>query len=97
MGQTIEQIALKRGHQIVLIVDKDDTDYDITKADVAIDFTSTSSSTIRITVGRLTSSRSAMAVREIGLSLRMISRIAERLISRMSEAVMVRRYAILPC
>ena len=38
MGQTIEQIALKRGHQIVLIVDKDDTDYDITKADVAIDF-----------------------------------------------------------
>ena len=38
MGQTIEQIAIKRGHEIVLKIDKDDTDYDITKADVAIDF-----------------------------------------------------------
>jgi 4-hydroxy-tetrahydrodipicolinate reductase len=38
MGQTIEQIALKRGHNIVLKVDKDDEGYDITKADVAIDF-----------------------------------------------------------
>lgn len=38
MGQTIEQIALKRGHNIVLKIDKGDTDYDITKADVAIDF-----------------------------------------------------------
>ena len=38
MGQTIEQIAIKRGHNIVLKVDKGDTDYDITKADVAIDF-----------------------------------------------------------
>lgn len=38
MGQTIEQIAIKRGHNIVLKVDKDDKDYDITKADVAIDF-----------------------------------------------------------
>lgn len=38
MGQTIEKIAIKRGHNIVLKVDKDDTDYDITKADVAIDF-----------------------------------------------------------
>ncbi len=38
MGQTIEKIAIKRGHNIVLRVDKDDTDYDITKADVAIDF-----------------------------------------------------------
>ena len=38
MGKTIEQIAIKRGHNIVLTVDKDDTDYDITKADVAIDF-----------------------------------------------------------
>jgi len=38
MGQTIEQIATKRGHDIVLKIDKDDTDYDITKADVAIDF-----------------------------------------------------------
>ncbi len=38
MGKTIEQIAIKRGHTIVLTVDKDDKDYDITKADVAIDF-----------------------------------------------------------
>lgn len=38
MGQTIEQIALKRGHNVVLKIDKGDTDYDITKADVAIDF-----------------------------------------------------------
>ena len=38
MGQTIERIALKRGHKIVLKIDKDDHDYDITKADVAIDF-----------------------------------------------------------
>jgi len=38
MGKTIEQIAIKRGHNIVLTVDKDDRDYDITKADVAIDF-----------------------------------------------------------
>ncbi|WP_242085520.1 4-hydroxy-tetrahydrodipicolinate reductase [Aestuariivivens sediminis] len=38
MGKTIEQIALKRGHTIVLKIDKDDKDYDITKADVAIDF-----------------------------------------------------------
>jgi len=38
MGQTIEQIAINRGHKIVLKVDKDDKNYDITKADVAIDF-----------------------------------------------------------
>lgn len=38
MGKTIEQIAIKRGHNIVLKVDKDDVNYDITKADVAIDF-----------------------------------------------------------
>ena len=38
MGKTIEEIAIQRGHQIVLKVDKDDHDYDITKADVAIDF-----------------------------------------------------------
>lgn len=38
MGKTIEQIAIKRGHDVVLTIDKDDTNYDITKADVAIDF-----------------------------------------------------------
>ena len=38
MGRTIEEIATKRGHTIVLIVDKENTNYDITQADVAIDF-----------------------------------------------------------
>ena len=38
MGKTIEQIAIKRGHNVVLTIDKGDSDYDITKADVAIDF-----------------------------------------------------------
>lgn len=38
MGQTIEKIAINRGHNIVLKIDKDDEGYDITKADVAIDF-----------------------------------------------------------
>lgn len=38
MGQAIEKIAKDRGHNIVLTVDKNDTEYDITKADVAIDF-----------------------------------------------------------
>jgi len=38
MGQTIEKIALDRGHEIVLTVDKDPGEYDITVTDVAIDF-----------------------------------------------------------
>jgi 4-hydroxy-tetrahydrodipicolinate reductase len=38
MGKTIEQIAIKRGHNVVLTIDKDTINYDITKADVAIDF-----------------------------------------------------------
>ena len=38
MGKTIEKIATSRGHHIVLKVDKNTTDYDITLADVAIDF-----------------------------------------------------------
>ena len=38
MGKTIEKIALDRGHSIVLKVDKNDSDYDINTADVAIDF-----------------------------------------------------------
>jgi 4-hydroxy-tetrahydrodipicolinate reductase len=37
MGKTIERIAKERGHDIVIIADVD-TVYDITKADVAIDF-----------------------------------------------------------
>jgi len=38
MGKTIEKIALERGHTIALKIDKDDTDYDVSVADVAIDF-----------------------------------------------------------
>ncbi|WP_378185039.1 4-hydroxy-tetrahydrodipicolinate reductase [Aquimarina sp. W85] len=38
MGKTIEKIAVERGHSIVLKVGKNDKDYDITSADVAIDF-----------------------------------------------------------
>lgn len=38
MGQTIEKIAVSRGHEIVVIVDQDTKNYDITLADVAIDF-----------------------------------------------------------
>ncbi len=38
MGQTIEKIAVSRGHEIVLTIDKDAPAYDISMADVAIDF-----------------------------------------------------------
>lgn len=38
MGKVIEQIALKRGHDIVLKIDKGDTGYELSIADVAIDF-----------------------------------------------------------
>jgi len=38
MGKTIEQIALQRGHEIVLKIDENSPDYDITLADIAIDF-----------------------------------------------------------
>ncbi|NIJ44558.1 4-hydroxy-tetrahydrodipicolinate reductase [Wenyingzhuangia heitensis] len=38
MGQTIEKIAVSRGHEIVVIVDENTKEYDITLADVAIDF-----------------------------------------------------------
>lgn len=38
MGKTIERIALQRGHEIVLKIDENSADYDITLADVAIDF-----------------------------------------------------------
>ena len=38
MGKTIEKIATERGHSIVLKVDKEDTNYDLSQADVAIDF-----------------------------------------------------------
>jgi len=38
MGKTIEQIAISRGHDIILKIDKNDNNYDISKADIAIDF-----------------------------------------------------------
>jgi len=38
MGKAIEKIALERGHEIVLRVDENTTDYDVSVADVAIDF-----------------------------------------------------------
>ena len=38
MGKTIEQIVLQKGHEIVLKIDENTKEYDITLADVAIDF-----------------------------------------------------------
>ncbi len=38
MGKTIEKIATERGHTIILKIDKEDTSYDVSEADVAIDF-----------------------------------------------------------
>ncbi|MDC9721371.1 MAG: 4-hydroxy-tetrahydrodipicolinate reductase [Urechidicola sp.] len=38
MGKAIEKIATERGHEIVIKVDVDTQDYDITLADIAIDF-----------------------------------------------------------
>jgi 4-hydroxy-tetrahydrodipicolinate reductase len=38
MGKTIEKIALQRGHEIVLKVDKDDINYSLSNVDIAIDF-----------------------------------------------------------
>lgn len=38
MGKTIERIALERGHKIVLKIDASSEEYDITQADIAIEF-----------------------------------------------------------
>lgn len=38
MGKTIEEIAIQRGHKIVLKVDENTKEYDIKIADIAIDF-----------------------------------------------------------
>lgn len=40
MGKAIEKIAVERGHEIVLKVDIDNSNYDLTNVDVAIDFSS---------------------------------------------------------
>jgi len=42
MGKTIERIAIERGHEIVAKIDIDTASYDITIADVAIDFSTPS-------------------------------------------------------
>jgi len=38
MGKTIEKLAVDRGHEIVLKVDKDDLNYNLSNVDIAIDF-----------------------------------------------------------
>jgi 4-hydroxy-tetrahydrodipicolinate reductase len=38
MGKAIEEVALERGHQIILRVDIDHKEYDFSKVDLAIDF-----------------------------------------------------------
>ena len=43
MGKTIEQIAVARGHEIVLKIDNAETPYEITIADVAIEFSTPNS------------------------------------------------------
>ncbi|WP_298312935.1 4-hydroxy-tetrahydrodipicolinate reductase [uncultured Aquimarina sp.] len=49
MGKTIEKIATERGHTIILTVDKDDKEYDVSVADVAIDFSIPSAAVNNIT------------------------------------------------
>jgi len=38
MGKTIEKIAIERGHEVVLKIDENIEDYDLSMADIAIDF-----------------------------------------------------------
>jgi 4-hydroxy-tetrahydrodipicolinate reductase len=49
MGKAIENIAIERGHTIVLKVDVDTKEYDISTADIAIDFSIPSSAFENIT------------------------------------------------
>ena len=49
MGKAIEKIAIERGHTIVLKVDKDDKNYDLSKANVAIDISIPSAAVDNIT------------------------------------------------
>ena len=49
MGKAIEKIAVERGHEIVIKVDVDTQEYDISKADIAIDFSIPSSAFENIT------------------------------------------------
>jgi len=43
MGKVIEKIALNRGHEVILKIDKDSAPYDITCVDVAINFSTPNS------------------------------------------------------
>lgn len=43
MGKTIEKMALERGHEIILKINKDTKNYDITMADIAIEFSTPNS------------------------------------------------------
>lgn len=43
MGKAIEKIAIKRGHNIVLKIDNNNTEFDIRQAEIAIDFSDPSS------------------------------------------------------
>jgi 4-hydroxy-tetrahydrodipicolinate reductase len=49
MGKIIEQIALQRGHDVILKVDENTVGYDITTADIAIDFSVPSAAYANIT------------------------------------------------
>lgn len=48
MGKVIERIAIERGHTVVLKIGKDSKDYNISEADVAIDFSIPSAATKNI-------------------------------------------------
>ena len=50
MGKVIEKIAMNRGHQVVLKIDKDSAPYDITIADVAINFSTPDSAVENIRI-----------------------------------------------
>src|SRR5690606_33936909 len=49
MGKTIEQIALKRHHEITLKVDKDTKNYNLENIEVAIDFSTPDAAVVNIT------------------------------------------------
>ena len=49
MGKAIEQIAVERGHEVVLKIDKDPAPYNINEADVAIEFSTPATAFANIT------------------------------------------------
>ena len=50
MGKVIEKIAVSRGHEVILKIDKDSTPYDITSVDVAINFSTPESAVENIRI-----------------------------------------------